>query len=285
MAAGMEAKGWPGVAGSSALGHCRARARGSSVTVVLCGCLLVGSLTMLASCSPRASGELTLDPAVVESMTRYRKQYVIAAGDRLDVIVRGHPEVSRVSSESGQGVLVRADGYITLPVLNDVKAAGLTFPQFDAALTELFSKRLVDPEVTVIGTNLREPMVYVLGEVPSPKPVPFRLATTAAQAIAYAGGLKHSATKRAVALIRLTDEGRLRAYKIPVDVRGQPAPYMALHATLLQPDDLILVPETPIAQFDRWVNDYVNQPLQGINAVLAPITNFVLIRELMASDN
>jgi len=201
------------------------------------------------------------------------------------VIVRGHPEVSRLAGGNSQGVLVRADGYITLPMLNDVKAAGLTFPQFDAALTELFSKRMVDPEVTVIGTNLREPMVYVLGEVPSPKPVPLRLATTAAQAIAYAGGLKHTATKRAVALIRLTDEGRLRAYKIPVNVRGQPAPYMALHATLLQPDDLILVPETPIAQFDRWVNDYVNQPLQGINAVLAPITNFVLIRELMASDN
>jgi hypothetical protein len=55
---------------------------------------------------------------------------------------------------------------------------------------------------------------------------------------------------------------------------------MALQATVLQPDDIIYVPETDIAQFDRWVDDYVNKPLSGVNSTLAPIANFMIIREL-----
>jgi polysaccharide export outer membrane protein len=198
--------------------------------------------------------------------------------------VRGHPEISRLAASGNPGVLVRPDGYITLPLINDVKVSGLTFMQLKDRLTVLFSKRLEQPEVTVIGITLREPMVYVLGEVPNPRPVPLRQASTAFQAIAHAGGLKHTGVSNAIALIRLDDEGHLNAYKIAVDLEGQPAPYMALQATVLHSDDIILVPESDIAQFDRWISDYINQPLLGVNSVLAPVANYLLVQELMDDD-
>ena len=251
---------------------------------LLIGCALAMSLA-LSSCSrPYPSGSPTLEPTIVESEVRYRKEYVIGPGDHLEVVVRGLPEVSRRASEGVPGIMVRPDGIITLPLIDDLKAAGLTFPQLKAELTKRFSERLADPEVTVIGIGLREPMVYVLGEVASPQPVPLRRAWTAAQAIAYAGGFKHTGRRTTVALIRLTDQGHLQAHKIPVKARGQPSSLVALQMTALEPDDIVFVPETYIAQFDQWISQYINQPLQGVNSLLTPVATFMLIEELGKDD-
>lgn len=237
-------------------------------------CLVVVGLTVLCSCvSPEASGDMDVAPGVVESAQRYRKEYILAAGDVIDVVVGRTPEVSRTC-------MIRPDGYISLPILDDVKAAGRTVSELDAALTELLSKRLVEPEVAVIATVVRQPMVYVYGEVGAPQPVALRDATTAAQAIAHAGGLTYSSARNSVAIIRLTEEGRLRAYTITTDVHGQPAPYMALQAMLLQPDDLIVVPESDRSQMVRFIEDYINTPLGGINSLLTPYFQFRLIEEV-----
>src|SRR5437762_2693728 len=125
-------------------------------------CISAGGCT-----SPNAEGYQVPSPKIIESEARYHKEYLISPGDRLDIDVRGL-QTSRLD----QGVLVRPDGFISLPLLKDVKAAGLTFPQLDAKLTALFSQRLVNPEVTVIAKSVREPTVYVLGEVNTPRPVP-----------------------------------------------------------------------------------------------------------------
>jgi polysaccharide export outer membrane protein len=239
----------------------------------------LGVSTGLSGCvAQEASGELSLTPTVVESVDRFRKQYILAPGDAVDVIVRRNLEVTR-------NCVVRPDGYITLPLIDDVKAAGLTLPQLDEVLTERLSVRLVDPEVTVIATTVREPVVYVVGQVLNPTPVAHRSAATAAQAIAHAGGFTRNAAKEAVALIRLTDEGRLRAYVIPVQVQGQPGPYLALQATPLEPDDLLFVPQNDISQIGDWVDDYINRPLSGVNTLLAPVANFLLIKELIEDDD
>ncbi len=137
----------------------------------------------------------------------------------------------------------------------------------------------------MIATKVREPMVYVVGEVNRPQPVPLRLAGTAAQAIAYAGDIKPSGTKDSIALIRLNREGRLHAFILPLKVEGQPAPYMALQAAALEADDILLVPETNIAQVDRWISNYINQPLQGVNSILSPTLNYLLIEDFIDDDN
>ncbi len=227
--------------------------------------------------SSRTDDDFVIAPEVTESLIRYERQYLLGPGDQIDVIVRGNTDASR-------SVLIRPDGYTSLPLIGEIRAERKTLPMLTEELTERFGRRLVDPEVTVIATDVREPMVYVVGEVEQPQPVPYRAVSTAAQAIAYSGGFTLAAHQRAVALIRLTDEGHLRAFTIPIELDGKPAPYLVLQGTLIQPEDIVFVPPNDITQVNRFIDDHINRPLTGVNSILGPITNYFIIRELIRSD-
>ena len=88
--------------------------------------------------------------------------YVIGAQDVLDINVWKEPDVSRT-------VPVRPDGKISLPLLNDVQAAGLTPAQLAAQITESLKKYVTSPQVTVIVTTINSQRVYILGEVTRPE--------------------------------------------------------------------------------------------------------------------
>src|SRR5207302_6366962 len=122
---------------------------------------------------------------VVQSSIRFRKEYVLAPGDQIEVVVRRVSEVSRA-------VFIRPDGLFSLPLLQDVPAAGLTPRELSIKLKELFSARLLDPEINVIPMQVRQPVVYVVGDVNNVVATPFRDAPTAIQAITLAGGFRRS---------------------------------------------------------------------------------------------
>jgi polysaccharide export outer membrane protein len=229
-------------------------------------------VAFLSACvNPRAANVgVPAPPAVVQSTVRFRKEYVITPGDHLEVTVRRSPEVSRT-------VVVRPDGFITIPIANDVAAAGLTPMQLKDKLTSLLAQRLLNPEVTVIATQVKPAMVYVVGDVNAPQAVPLSNASTALQAIGLAGGFKRSAADRAVAVIRLSEDGFVRALPVDVTVKGQPGPYMAARAVPLMADDIIFVPENGRSQFTRALDDFVNRPLGGLSAVVSTYVNFRLI--------
>lgn len=233
----------------------------------------------LASCtSTITETPLASKPEVFKTLKRYEKQYILAPGDKIDVLIYRSPELSRT-------VAIRFDGYISLPILEDVKAAGLSVPELDRLLTDFYSKRLVNPEVTVDVLNPREPMVYVFGEVGQPNPVPLRMATTAAQALSYVGGMLKSAEKDRVAIVRLNDEGQIVSYLVEDDNSGQPAFYMALQNILLKPDDLIVVPESNRSQFLRNLDDFVTKPLTALNQLIQPYFQFTLIKSINDQNN
>ena len=160
-------------------------------------------------------------------------------------------------------------------------AAGLTVPELDSLLTARLSQRLEQPEVNVTVTSGRQPTVFVVGEIARPGPVALRDARTAAEAVANAGGFTRGASQRSIAVIRLTDEGRIRAYRVDNTVDGQPGPYMGLQAMALQADDLVLVPENRRSQFGRFVDDYINKPLSGAMSILTPYVQLILIRQAL----
>lgn len=236
--------------------------------------LLTCVLFSPACISPVAKlGKVPVAPQVVATATRFRKEYVLAPGDQIEVVVRRAPEASRT-------VAVRPDGNISLPLLQDVAAVGLTPRELSERLREGLSKRLLDPEVNVIPVQVRQPMVYVAGDVNAAAAVPLREAPTAVQAITLAGGLRRSAVSRHVSIIRLNPEGFVEAIQIPATAKGQPGPYMALRSTLLQPDDLIFVAESGRSQSARFLEDFVNRPLVGINSVLGVYLNFRFVEAL-----
>ena len=114
---------------------------------------------------------------------------MIGAQDVLDISVWKEPEVSRV-------VPVRPDGKISLPLLNDVQAAGLTPAQLAAQITESLKKYVTNPQVTVIVTTINSQRVYMLGEVTRPGAFPLLPGMTVLQALSSAGGFTQFAERK-----------------------------------------------------------------------------------------
>lgn len=121
--------------------------------------------------------------------------YVIGPQDVLDVSVWKEPEVSR-------SVPVRPDGRISLPLLNDVQAAGLTPAQLTTQIATGLSKFMTDPEVTIIVTQINSKRVYVLGEVTRPGGYLLLPGTTILQAISDAGGLTQFSNGKKIYVLR-----------------------------------------------------------------------------------
>jgi protein involved in polysaccharide export with SLBB domain len=228
------------------------------------------SLFSIALCG---FGENTPSNATAVSDAHFRKAYVVTPGDHLDIVVRRVPEASR-------SVVVRSDGEITLPMVKDVAVAGLTTEEVNTKLVGLFSQRLIKPDVTVMATDVHEPTVYVGGEVNNAGAVPLRRAATAIQAISLSGGLKRTAASRSIIIIRLGDDGKLLSIPIQADVHGQSGPYEALATTRLFPDDIIFVPENGRSRLSRFLDDFINRPLTGVNSVLGTYVNFKLVQEI-----
>jgi polysaccharide export outer membrane protein len=123
---------------------------------------------------------------------------VIGADDVLDISVWKEPDVSRV-------VPVRPDGKISLPLVSDVQAAGLTPSELAATLTERFKKYLNDPQVTVIVSQINSRRVYVVGEVTHPGAFPLLPDMTVLQALADAGGFTPFANTKKIHIVRTVD--------------------------------------------------------------------------------
>jgi polysaccharide export outer membrane protein len=121
--------------------------------------------------------------------------YVIGAQDMLDISVWKEPELTRV-------VPVRPDGKISMPLLNDVQAAGLTPTQLAGQITASLKKFVTDPQVTVIVTEINSQRVYILGQVARPGAYPLLPQMTFLQALSSAGGFTTFANEKKLYLLR-----------------------------------------------------------------------------------
>lgn len=204
-----------------------------------------------------AETQRELAPAVIQSSLRFQKEYLLAVGDQVDVVVWRTPEASRT-------VVIRSDGRISLPLLQDVEAAGRTPRELADDLTTRFAQRLVNPQVNVVPTVVRQPSVYVMGDVGQPQAVPLRNAGSALQALAVAGGPRRSGAEVNASIIRLMPDGQLRAIPVTGPADGQPAATMTLAALALQADDILFVPESTRSEVSRFIDDFVLKPLNTV---------------------
>jgi polysaccharide export outer membrane protein len=98
--------------------------------------------------------------------------------------------------------VVRPDGKISLPLLNEVQAAGLTPSELRERLTDESKRFIEDPNVTVVVKQINSRKVFVLGEVGRPGPHPLTAPTTVLQLLAAVGGLKEYADSKKIVVIR-----------------------------------------------------------------------------------
>jgi polysaccharide export outer membrane protein len=228
-------------------------------------------LLTLAGCAAQPAPTSVVPQEVYRSSARYEREYVIQPGDQIQVTVFHVPELATTAT-------VRPDGYVSLPIVKDVKLAGLAVPAADRELERLYAPRIVKPDVTVAIASPRPPQVYVLGEVARAGPVALRDAPTLALALASAGGTTRTASLEAVALVRLENDGHLTGTVITPEEAGETAFYQAGAATLLQAGDIVVVPESGRSQFVRFVQDYINTPLTAVANALTPYTQYETIK-------
>lgn len=158
--------------------------------------------------------------------------FVIGAEDVLNINVWKENDISR-------SVPVRPDGKISLPLLNDVQAAGLTPQQLAASIREGLKKYMSDPEVTVIVTAVNSRRVYVMGEVSHPGVVPLLHGMTVLQALANAGSFTQFANIKGIYLLRNENGKQVKyPFNYKAVVKGQ-NPEQNLE---LKPGDTIVVP-------------------------------------------
>jgi polysaccharide export outer membrane protein len=154
-------------------------------------------------------------PEGVNPASKAGKDYVIGADDVLDVSVWKEQELTR-------SLQVRPDGKISMPLLGDVQAAGLTPGQLAQNVSDKLKKYLTAPQVTVILTQINSQRVYVMGEVTRPGAYPVLPGMTVLQAISSAGGLTPFANSKKIFLMR--DENHIQtkypfSYKEVLDGR------------------------------------------------------------------
>ena len=132
--------------------------------------------------------------------------YVIGPEDLLQVSVWKNDSLSRV-------VPVRPDGKISLPLLHDVQAAGLTAMQLRDKLAAALAEYMPNPEVSVIVNEVRSFRVSVLGEVQKPGVLQLRSNTTILEAIAMSGGFRDFASPSKIVIFRRDDAGQTQKIK------------------------------------------------------------------------
>ncbi len=155
--------------------------------------------------------------------------YVIGADDMLLVSVWKEPDLTTT-------LPVRPDGNISLPLLNDVPAAGLTPMQLAASITEKLRKYVADPRVTVVVTQINSQKVFVTGEVLHTGAIQLLPNMTVLQALADAG-FTQFANLKGIYVLRMENG---KEQRIPANykrlVKGQAA------NITLKPGDTIVVP-------------------------------------------
>jgi polysaccharide export outer membrane protein len=159
--------------------------------------------------------------------------FTIGPEDVLGVLVWHEQEVSG-------DVIVRPDGMITLPLIRDVKAAGVTPAALADRIQTALREYITDASVTVVVRQLNSRKVFITGEVARPGVYRLTSAMTVMQLIAQAGGLTEFADARNLSIMR-TAGGRQAA--IPFDYRSVAKGRSAEQNILLKPGDMVVVPE------------------------------------------
>lgn len=185
--------------------------------------------------------------------------YLLKIGDYLDVRFYKTPELN-------VEVPIRSDGKISLELVGEVQAAGLSPDELTRDLTTRYGKELTSPQVTVIVRGFGG-SVYVGGEVSKPAAVPFATGLTALQALESAGWFIISARRDHVVLIRREAEG-YKGYRLQITraLSGEDSSA----DVALQPNDILYVPRSRVGNMNLFVEQYIRNNLPVQPGIAAP---------------
>ena len=201
------------------------------------GALIVGMAMTLAACSGISNAPTTApDEAALEDQSAY----IIGPTDNLSIFVWRQPELSTP-------VIVRPDGKISVPLIDDLQAAGKTPTELAKSIAQTLAEYVQDPKVTVLVTNfvgLFDHQIRVVGEeLPSPRAIQFRRNMTVLDVMIQVGGLTDFAAGNRAVIVRRDQNGKQKAvYRINLDDLLKDGDVKA-NAYVL-PGDVIIIPQS-----------------------------------------
>lgn len=197
-----------------------------------------------SAATPTGQSHFTNAPTFSERYPRYR----LHASDSFDLVFEYTPEFNQTTA-------VQPDGYVTLRSVGDVYLNGLTVEQATAKLTEVYSKILTKPVISLLLKDFEKPYFIADGQVMRPGKYELRGDTTATQALAMAGGVNAIWAKQSqVVLFRRVDDNWVETKVLNVKS-------MHNHRDLsedvhLRPGDMLFVPKNQLSKIQQWIPMY-----------------------------
>lgn len=203
----------------------------------------------LGACGPTAkyySAAGVTKASTTQSLAEYR----IQPGDQLDIKFFYNPELN-------EQIIVRPDGKVSLQLVTEMMAAGMTPGELTNQLKQAYGVELKRPEVAVIVRTFNDQRIYVDGEVLRPGVVTLPGPMTVLQAISQAGGMKETARLNEVIVIRKNSVEKPTTLVVNLED--------AIEGTDLQqdirvmPHDIVFVPRSAIGNVNVWVDQYIRR--------------------------
>lgn len=182
-------------------------------------------------------------------------RFILSPSDEIAVNVWRNDDLKRT-------VQIDPSGNIHFPLIGEMKASGLTIAQLREKMAEQLSTFIVDPQVDINITSLKNMKVFVLGEVKSPGSFDWRTGMLAWEGISYAGGFTTDANEENILLVR-SENGKaaIKALNLRSMLKGE----NLTQDIYLRNGDVVYVVPTMIADVQRFMS--------RLNSILAPIVN------------
>lgn len=226
-----------------------------------------GCSTIQVQHLPSAEALPLVDDPAAQSAMAYR----IRTGDDLDIKFF-------YTKELNESTKVRPDGFISLQLVDDVKAEGLTPQELKTTLTSRYAEHLKTPVVSVIVRAFTGFRAYVGGEVGTPQLVPLEGGITPLQAIMRAGGVRTTADLRSVVLIRKGPQGEPVPYRLDLSDDALTSAKRDARVAL-RPSDVVYVPRSRIANANLFVQQYISDLLLFRGVQLGFTANYIYNRD------
>lgn len=173
--------------------------------------------------------------------------YCLAPGDEIEI-------KHFYFSELDERLTIPPDGTISLQLVDDVHASGLSVSQLEEILEEAYSERLERPELAVLLRKSASMKVYVGGEVRSPQVIPIEGSVTLTQALYAAGGTLDSADMSSIIVVRRANGDQPKLMRI--NLAGEEA--LQRNDIALLPLDIVYIPKKFISQVGLFVKQYID---------------------------
>lgn len=194
-------------------------------------CAVVVCMMSLAGC-----GKLSQE--VIAEANNTQKDFLLGPEDVLDIVVWRNQDLSR------QGVVIRPDGKITMPLIGEVIGSGRTADQLASQISDRLKEFKESPSVSVSVKEVNSYYVYVMGEVAKPGKYQLKSHTSVLQAIALAGGFTNFASKSKMQVVRnaIGADGKMHETRIPVRYDDLVFGTGEIRNFILKTGDVLVVP-------------------------------------------